>query len=86
LSQQCACGICSKITKYTELYASLAFIMLIALIILQAKIPSIFESALPTVTFSAVFFLVLLLFPFWVICKIIGPSTGATQTHETSKN
>ncbi|MCE4619147.1 MAG: hypothetical protein F7C37_06895 [Desulfurococcales archaeon] len=84
MSQQCACGICSKITKYTELYASLAFIMLIALIILHATIPSIFESVLPIVTFSAVFFLVLLLFPFWVICKILGPSTGITQSHENN--
>jgi len=71
-TKQCPGGICSKLTKRVELYASLALIVLIALIFGRMVFPSIFESATAIVTFSAIFLLVMILFPFWLICKLMG--------------
>ena len=68
--KQCPGGICSRLTRRVELYASFALIALIALIAGSAIAPSMFESGTAVITFYVIFLLVVLMFPFWLICKL----------------
>ena len=69
-TKQCPGDVCSRLTKRVELYASFALIALIALIASRAIAPSVFESGTAVITFYVIFLLVVLMFPFWLVCKL----------------